>query len=170
MWTGNKLMIMKAFTRHIFIALLLLVMGYGAGAQGIPRNSFRPSGSADRQPRFNQMPNAGGIQKVQAIKEKFLDQNLQLTTDEAARFWPLYRRYQDEVIEVRRLKRLNNSDAQANGREQVKKDLEYEGRLVEIKTRYNNEFLKILPPEKLSRLYKSEREFNDELIRKLNEQ
>jgi hypothetical protein len=170
MWMSNKLMIMKAFTRHIFIALLLLVASYSAGAQGIPRNSFRPSGSADRQPRFNQMPNAGGIQKVQAVKEKFLDKNLQLTGEEAARFWPLYRRYQDEVIEVRRLKRLNNSDAQANGREQVKKDLEYDSRLVDIKTRYNNEFLKILPPEKLSRLYKSEREFNDELIRKLNEQ
>lgn len=161
-------MIMKAFTRYIFITLLLLVTAYTAGAQ-VPRNSFRPGGSDNRQPRFNQVPNAGGIQKVQAIKEKFLDQNLQLTTDEAARFWPLYRKYQDEIIEVRRLKRLNNSDAQANGREQVKKDLEYDSRLVEIKTRYNNEFLKILPPEKLSRLYKSEREFNDELIRKLNE-
>ena len=165
-----KLRIMKAFTRHIFIALLLLSASVGAGAQGIPRNSFRPAGPDSRQQqRFNQMPNAAGVQKVQAIKEKFLDQNLQLTNDEAARFWPLYRKYQDEIIEVRRLKRLNNSDAQANGREQVKKDLEFDGRLVEIKTRYNNEFLKILPPEKLSKLYKSEREFNDELIRKLNE-
>lgn len=127
-------MIMKAFTRYIFITLLLLVTAYTAGAQ-VPRNSFRPGGSDNRQPRFNQVPNAGGIQKVQAIKEKFLDQNLQLTTDEAARFWPLYRKYQDEIIEVRRLKRLNNSDAQANGREQVKKDLEYDSRLVEIKTR-----------------------------------
>lgn len=167
---SNKLITMKAFTRHIFIALILLSMGYGAWAQGIPRNSFRPAGPDNRQQRANQMPNAGGIQKVQAVKEKFLDQNLQLTNDEAARFWPLYRRYQDEVIEVRRLKRLNNSDAQANGREQVKKDLEYDGRLVEIKTRYNNEFLKILPPEKLSKLYKSEREFSDELIKMLNEQ
>ncbi|WP_457126007.1 hypothetical protein [Mucilaginibacter sp. HD30] len=160
---------MKAFTKHIFIALLLLVASFGAKAQGIPRNSFRPAGPDNRQPRFNQMPNAGGVQKLQAIKQKYLDQNLQLTTDEAARFWPIYKRYQDEIIEVRRLKRLNNSDAQANGREQVKKDLEYDGRLVEIKTRYNGEFLKILPPEKLSKLYKSEREFSDEVIRMVGE-
>ena len=163
-------MIMKAFTKHIFITLLLLVTSYVAGAQGIPRSSFRPANPSDNRQRFNQMPNPGGMQKVQAIKENFLDQKLQLTAEESARFWPLYRKYQDEVIEVRRLKRINNSDAQANGREQVKKDLEYDGRLVEIKTRYNQEFLKILPPEKLSRLYKSEREFNDELIRKINEQ
>nr|WP_294794173.1 hypothetical protein [uncultured Mucilaginibacter sp.] len=161
---------MKAFTRHIFIALLLLVIGYGATAQGIPRNGFRPANPNGNGQRFNQMPNAGGIQKVQAIKEKYLDQNLQLTTDEAARFWPLYRRYQDELIEVYRLKRLNNSDAQANGREQIKKNMEYDSRIVRIRERYADEFLKVLPAEKLSKLYKGEREFNDELIRKLNEQ
>ncbi len=168
MWMSNKLMTMKAFTKYIFITLLLLGAGHAVHAQGIPRNSFRPSG-ADRQPRFNQMPNPNGVQKVQAIKENFLDQKLQLTADEAARFWPLYKKYQDEMIEVRRLKRLNNSDAQANGREQVKKDLEYDSKMVSIRQHYNEEFLKILPPEKLSRLYKSEREFNDELIRKLHE-
>jgi len=162
-------MMMKALTKYIFVSLLLLAVGYGAGAQGIPRNSFRPSGPGAGQPRFNQMPNASGVQKLQVIKEKYLDQNLQLTTDEAARFWPIYKRYQEEILEVRRLKRLNNSDAQANGREQVKKDLEFDGRLVEIKTRYNSEFLKVLPPEKLSRLYKSEREFSDEVIRMLGE-
>ena len=160
---------MRTFTKHIFIALILLAVGYGAEAQGIPRNSFRPAGPDSRQPRFNQVPNAGGLQKVQAVKEKFLDKNLQLTAEESARFWPVYRRYQDEQIEVLRLKRLNNSDAQANGREQVKKNLEYDGRLVEIKTRYSDQFLKILPPEKLSILYKSEREFNDELIRRVGE-
>ena len=162
-------MMMKTFTRHIFIALLLLAVSYFAEAQGIPRNSFRPAGPDSRQQRFNQVPNAGGLQKVQAVKEKFLDKNLQLTAEESARFWPVYRKYQDEIMEVLRLKRLNNSDAQANGREQIKKNLEYDGRMVEIRTRYNDEFLKILPPEKLSRLYKSEREFSDEVIRRLGE-
>jgi hypothetical protein len=164
-------MMMKAFTRHIFIALLLLAVGYGAGAQGIPRNSFRQANPNANRQQFNQAPNATGTgrQRVQAIKETFLDKKLQLTTDEAARFWPVYRKYQDEQIEVLRLKRLNNSDAQANGREQIKKNLEYDSRLVEIKTRYNDVFLRILPPEKLSILYKSEREFSDEVIRMLNE-
>lgn len=168
----NKLMMMKAFTRHIFIALLLLAVGYDAGAQGIPRNSFRPGGSnGNNRQQFNQAPSATGTgrQRVQAIKETFLDKKLQLTTDEAARFWPMYRKYQDELSEVLRLKRLNNSDAQANGREQIKKNLEYDSRSVDIKTRYNDVFLKILPPEKLSILYKSEREFSDEVIRMIGE-
>ncbi|PJJ84173.1 hypothetical protein CLV57_1182 [Mucilaginibacter auburnensis] len=160
-------MMMKPFTRHIFITLLLLATGYGAWAQ-IPRNSFRP-GNANGAQRFNQAPNAASMQKVESIKESFLEQKMQLSADEAARFWPVYRRYQDELREVLRLKRINNSDAQADGREQIRKNMEYDSRMVRIRERYSDEFLKILPPEKLSKLYKSEREFNDELIRRVGE-
>jgi len=47
--------------------------------------------------------------------------------------------------------------------------LYYETQIVNIKQRFKNAFLKILPPEKVSELYKSEREFNDELVRSLSE-
>ncbi len=159
---------MKTFTKYIFITFLLIATGYGAGAQGIPRNSFRQGNAPNNRQNFGPA-NGNGLQKVQAIKEDFLGKKLQLTSDEEARFWPVYRRYQDEVTEVLRLKRLNNSDAQANGRDQVRKNLEYDGKLVDIRRHYNEEFMKILPPEKVSLLYKGEREFNDELIRKINE-
>ena len=166
----NKLIEMKTFTKYIFITLLLIATSYGANAQGIPRNSFRQGNvPVNRQQNFGSANNGNGLQRVQAIKEDFLGKKLQLSSDEAARFWPVYKRYQDEVTEVLRMKRLNNSDAQANGREQVKKNLEYDSRLVDIRRRYNEEFMKILPPEKVSLLYKGEREFNDELIRKINE-
>jgi len=160
---------MKPFTRYIFIALLLAMgLSHTAMAQ-IPRNGFRPMNSGGNRQQFNAAPNATGVRRVQAIKEGYIDKKLPLTDEEAARFWPVYRKYQEEMMEVLRLKRLNNSDAQANGREQIKKNLEYDGRLVEIRTRYNDQFLKILPPEKLSILYKTEREFSDEVIRMLNE-
>jgi len=41
--------------------------------------------------------------------------------------------------------------------------------VVAIRKHYRDEFLKILPAEKVSELYKSEREFTDELIRQLSE-
>ena len=34
---------------------------------------------------------------------------------------------------------------------------------------YLDEFLRILPPEKISQLYKAEKEFNDEMLRQLSE-
>ncbi|MEO9173692.1 MAG: hypothetical protein ABI203_11375 [Mucilaginibacter sp.] len=66
-------------------------------------------------------------------------------------------------------KRLNNSSAQTNGTEQINKELFFETELVNIRRSYTEEFLKILPPDKVSEMFKSEREFNDELIRQLTE-
>jgi Spy/CpxP family protein refolding chaperone len=115
-------------------------------------------------------PMAPGMRRIQVVKETFIGQQLNLTRAQADRFWPVYRKYQNELIEVRRLKRVNNSDAQSNGVEQVKKDLEYDTQLVNIRKKYNDAFLQILPPEKVSQLIKAEREFNDELVRKLHEE
>jgi hypothetical protein len=109
------------------------------------------------------------MRKIQAVKEGFISRQLNLTTEQAQRFWPVYRQYQNEVWNVKQLKRLNNSAAQANGSEQIKKDLDYEAQLVDIKKHYNDEFLKVLPPEKVSEIYKSERAFTDELVRRLHE-
>lgn len=125
-------------------------------------NNFRDNGDNSAQREI------GGkkLQAIQNIKEGFLGKQLNLTDDEAERFWPVYRQYQNETMNIRRLKRLNNSNAQANGPEQIRKDLEYESQLVDIKKRYNDAFLKILSPQKVSLLYKGEREFADELVRR----
>ncbi|WP_299516177.1 hypothetical protein [Mucilaginibacter sp.] len=119
--------------------------------------------------RVIKQPNPG-MRRIQVVKESFIGQQLSLSREQGERFWPMYRQYQNELFEVRRLKRLNNSDAQANGSEQIKKDMDYDAQLINIRKHYNDEFLKILPPEKVSQLIKSEREFTDELIRKLHEQ
>ena len=70
---------------------------------------------------------------------------------------------------IRIKKRLNNSKAQVNGTEQIQKELFYESELVNTRKYYTDEFLKILPPEKVSEIFKSKREFTDELIKQLTE-
>jgi hypothetical protein len=109
------------------------------------------------------------VNKLEIVKENFLSNQLKLTPTEADRFLPLYRKYQQEMVAVRKLRRLNNSDATANGTEQINKEFYYESQLDNIRKHYRDEFLKILPPEKVSELYKSERQFNDEMIKQLSE-
>ncbi|GAA4104056.1 hypothetical protein [Mucilaginibacter panaciglaebae] len=151
--------------KHIFIVLLLSVVSYTGYSQNL---------RVQEHPRRQQLratrPTNPGMRRIQVVKEAFISRQLNLTRAQADKFWPLYRQYQNDLIEVRRLKRLNNSDAQANGVEQVKKDLDYDAQLVSIRKHYNEEFLKVLPPEKVSQLIKAEREFNDELVRKLHEE
>lgn len=112
---------------------------------------------------------SNGGRKIQAVKEDFLSRRLDLTPKEAKAFWPLYRKYSEELTAVKILKRINNSNATADGAQQVDLDLKYDTQIVEIKKRYRDEFYKILPPEKVSILYKSEHEFTDEVLRQLSE-
>jgi Spy/CpxP family protein refolding chaperone len=158
-------MLLNKLYKHIFIVLLLSVVSYTGYSQNL-RMQARPQSQQFKAER----PMAAGMRRIQVVKEGFIAQQLNLTRAQADKFWPIYRQYQNDLIEVRRLKRLNNSDAQSNGVEQVKKDLNYDEQLVNIRKHYNEEFMKVLPPEKVSQLIKAEREFNDELVRKLHEE
>jgi len=159
-------MTMNKLYKHIFVILLISCASLSAYSQDLRMGFRRQQPNRVIEPRA-QNP---GMRKIQVVKEAFISQQLSLSREQGQKFWPMYRRYQSELLEVRRLKRLNNSDAQANGADQVKRDLDYDAQLVEIRKRYNDEFMKVLPPEKVSQLIKSEREFNDELVRKLHEQ
>lgn len=165
---------MTKLYKYVLGIILLSSVSYAGYAQNLratqQQRRVQPKSLVPATAVKNAQPQNLGLRKIQVVKEAFLKNELSLTKEQDAHFWPLYRQYQSELYEVRRLKRLNNSDAQANGAEQVKKDLDYDAQLVEIRKRYNEEFLKVLPSEKVSQLLKSEREFNDELVRKLHEQ
>jgi hypothetical protein len=163
-------MTMNKLHKHVFVILLILGASYTGYSQNLrSTQSFKKNNLAPAVKSVSPQGNSG-MRRIQVVKEAFIGQQLSLSKEQGARFWPMYRQYQNEIYEIRRLKRLNNSDAQANGAEQVKKDLDYDAQLVDIRKHYSEEFLKVLPPEKVSQLIKSEREFNDELVRKLHEQ
>jgi hypothetical protein len=107
--------------------------------------------------------------KLEAARNSYINKRLNLTQEEADRFWPVYNQYQIELGNVLRQRRINNSSPQASGLDQVDRDINYEQQILVIRKRYKDAFLRILPPEKVSLLYKSEREFKDELIKQLGE-
>jgi len=117
--------------------------------------------------RVNMPPNPG--RRMELVKEGFISRQLRLTPEESKAFWPLYRQYVQDQTAVRILKRQNSANNSPVGTQQINRELDYEEQLVEIRKRYADEFLKILPPQKVSELYKSEREFNDEVLKQLSE-
>jgi hypothetical protein len=161
----NNNITMNKLCKHISVILFLAVISCAAYAQQglVPRSQ---SNRYDN--KVYQVPNQNSMNKVQVIKERFISRQLSLNPDQSERFWPLYRQYQSELSQIRQLKRQNLANG-ANSSEQIKKDMEFDSQLINIRRRYNNEFLKVLPPEKVSELYKSERGFTDELIKNLNE-
>jgi len=151
---------MNKLLKYISVLLLVICWGYDTYAQ-VPVYRVVPG---RRYMRMNQNPE----RRVGDIKINFIRNRLNLPPDQARRFFPLYQEYQNELFNIRKLKRQNNLNS-ANGPDQINKELFYENQIVQIKIKFNNAFLKVLPPDKVSELYKAEREFNDELVRQLSE-
>ena len=150
---------MNRLLRYIFFLLVFVIGNDDVFAQV---NNFRRPTPAVRA-KTTRNP------KLQAARDKFIGQQLALTNNESRKFWPLYRQYQEDLTAIKILKRQNNSSSSANGMEQIDKELEYDNQMVVIRKHYRDEFLKILPPEKVSTLYKSEVEFTNELIKTFSE-
>ena len=157
---------MNKFIKPIFSILFVLVMsanGYCQRRVFVPAQRYRPNFDRNYQPRQN------ATKRLEQVKEAFIGRQLNLNPEQARSFWPLYHQYIQDQTAVRIMKRENNSQSSPNGSVQLKKELDYETELVNIRKHYLDEFLKILPPEKVSQLFKSERAFNDEVVRQLSE-
>lgn len=108
---------------------------------------------------------ADRLSRAKMAKSAYITRQLDLTPAQNEKFWPLYNKYQDEVLAVQFEKRINNSANQANGLEQLTRARALDRKMADVKDRYQVEFLKILPPEKVSLIYKSEQQFQDEMIK-----
>ena len=149
-----------------FICFIVFVLGgsYHAFAQ-VPNSAQGFRNNQYRGPGGRQTPRG----RIATVKKDYLSRQLNLNPQESKKFWPLYKQYQEQMRTIRKLRAQNSSATKTDPSAQINKDLYYETQLVETRKRYNDEFLKILPAEKVNELYKSEREFNNEVIKQLSE-
>lgn len=96
-------------------------------------------------------------EKVQALKIAFITQKLELTTDEAQRFWPVYNRYETEIKQAMVNNKLGG-DA-----------LDNEEQILSVKKRYRSEFIKVIGQPKTNTLFNAEKEFRGALMRRLKD-
>lgn len=94
-------------------------------------------------------------EKIQSLKIAFITQKLQLTPDEAQKFWPVYNEYDNEI---RSIESVNDPNAGPLGKEE---------KLLNVRKKYLGSFEKILGPDKTTRLFNAERDFRGLLIRRL---
>jgi len=110
--------------------------------------------------------------KIRSAEVAYLAQQLDLTPEEAQKFWPIYNNYTREVeqliIERRRSRQQDKKD-DAAARQALDKEMDIEQKMLDVRKRYNQEFLKALPARKASNVFKVEREFRGQLIRQLKE-
>ena len=107
-------------------------------------------------------------EQIEAIKVAFITNKLDLSSEEAQQFWPVYNIYQKELMELMKKRREDRQKENIDANDRINGDLAYESKMLELKKKYKKLFLKTIPPEKLIRLYQAEREFREHLIKQLN--
>lgn len=87
---------------------------------------------------------------LEAMKTGFITRRLELTPEEAQKFWPIYNGYAAELRQA-----YSNYRSNRNGSE-----IALEEALLNIKKKYSVEFLKAIPPPKINEFFRAEKDFN----------
>ncbi|HEY4208333.1 MAG TPA: hypothetical protein VGM31_16020 [Puia sp.] len=84
---------------------------------------------------------------IQALKIAFITKRLNLSPEEAEKFWPIYNRYSAEVRQAYLSYRDN------------KNELKLDESLLDIRKKYSVEFLKALSPARINDFFRAEKDF-----------
>jgi len=110
-------------------------------------------------------------QRIEAQRIGFITQKLNLTPDEATKFWPVYNEYKDALRDMKddmeRPDLMNISDDEANT--VIDRHIQQEQKRLDLQKKLIADLRKVISPRKIILLQASEREFNRGLLRKANE-
>lgn len=145
---------MKRFTA---ITLSLCLLSVTVFAQWMPQ---KDSDEARKQ----------GAERINAAKVAFFTQQLDLSVDEAQKFWPIYNEYNKEVEAARNAVRMatmtmNNPEKKADElKAALKSYSDAQKKEAQLTEQYINKLLKVLPVEKVAKVFTTEDMFRMQLL------
>ena len=114
-------------------------------------------------------------EKIESQKIAFITNQIDLTSEEAQVFWPVYNEFSKEMKSLHNEKKENSKEIRKNienmSDSEIAKVLEkifvIEQKELDVKKKYNLKFQKILSTQKVAKLYRAEREFKKELLNRI---
>lgn len=117
-----------------------------------------------------------GRDKIKALKIAYLTEQINLTTDEAQKFWPIYNGYNKEQIKIRNnyrntlRKNIHNHTVDSLDEDEAKKlvnlKLQTDKDLYESQIKFVNNVKGVISYKKIIQLQNAEKEFGRKLMRK----
>lgn len=95
-------------------------------------------------------------QDIEALKVAFLSKELELTPDEAQKFWPVYNQY---AKELKATIRADQNDV-----------LDRDEKVLNIRKRYRDQFVRVLGQPRINRMFGAEGRFHQLLIKAMRRQ
>jgi hypothetical protein len=109
---------------------------------------------------------------IRAIRIGYITNKLSLTPEESEKFWPIYNHYEAELKKTR-LKYKVDQDLNSLNDQEVERSIldgfEMEEQVVKLKRELFHKLKGVIPVRKIFLLSRAEREFNRELINRLQQ-
>ena len=112
------------------------------------------------------------------MKIAYYTENLELTPEEAEKFWPLYNEYDNKKHELRRENRTNSRQFSQQAEQLSDQEVEeIMDRMIENRKKdlqldieFHDNLKTILPPKKIMKLYITEIRFREYMLKKIREE
>lgn len=117
----------------------------------------QPAGQTNRDGR--------GQDRLKAARIAFITERLELTPEEAERFWPVYREYTSKQQELRQQFESvrKNPDpkhtAEQHEKKVIEQHLQFKQKELDLEKEYSDKFLKVISAQKLMALKQAEVDF-----------
>jgi hypothetical protein len=92
------------------------------------------------------------IKKIQAMEMAFITKELNLSPNEAQKFWPVFNQYRNELKSVVTEKKMGDQ-------------LEKQQKTLDIRKKYRDDFSKVISQERANKVFETEGEFKS-LVRR----
>ena len=115
-----------------------------------------------------------GRLKIESAKIGYITNRLNLTTEQAPQFWPIYNEYNARKHDMgRKVRELNSRSLQQGAAEQdvlsnLRESNAVKQKIGDLDQEYMPRFLKVITPGQLAELQNAERTFNKMLLDRLN--
>ena len=114
-------------------------------------------------------------EKIKAARIAFITERLELTPEEAEKFWPVYREFSSKRMELRQqFEQARKNPQPAVPQEQVDKDLvelnlKIKQQELDLEKEYSRKMLNVIPAQKLTALKRAEDDFRRLLIQQIQQ-
>lgn len=141
----------KKGMKKIFVTLLISLMGTGVFAQGQAK------------------------EKIESARIGFITERLELTPDQAERFWPLYNEYrtrnQDAAKKFRQYRAGvdPNTASDEESKRMIEMELELKQTRLDLEKEYSKRMLDVISTQQVASLQEAERDFRGILLRRLQQ-
>jgi hypothetical protein len=115
------------------------------------------------------------LEKIEAIRKDFFTERLELTPDEASKFWPVYSDFNNRREKINEDRRIlfryvtRNSEflTEKEINDSLEKYLSLEKEETVLAEQFNQKFLSILPPKKVLKIYVTENQFKAYILNQI---